>query len=205
MLGGWKREGSEPIRTMKKNIKIFSKSVLALFVAITLFACESNYKNVKKMSLSDGAPVAEGVNINFKYTDSGRLVTNLLADKLLDYSNLEFSYKEFPEGIEVHFWNEKGEKSTVLADYAIQYDDTELVDLRKNVMIFTADSVELNAQQLYWDQKNQWVFTDQPYTIKFKDGSYNEGAQFDSNQDFTNFSSRRNQGVQLIDKNQTKP
>lgn len=178
------------------------KSVLAILIASTLFACESNYKNVKKMNLSDGAPVAEGVNINFKYTDSGRLVTNLLADKLLDYSNLNFSYKEFPEGIEVHFWNEKGEKSTVLADYAIQYDKTEIVDLRNNVKIFTADSIELNANQLYWDQKNQWVFTDQPYTIKFKDGSYNDGAQFDSNQDFTIFSSRKNQGVQLIDKNQ---
>src|SRR5699024_1549610 len=121
------------------------KSVLAILIASTLFACESNYKNVKKMNLSDGAPVAEGVNINFKYTDSGRLVTNLLAEKLLDYSNLNFSYKEFPKGVEVHFWNEKGEKSTVLADYAIQYDKTEIVDLRDNVKIFTADSVELNA------------------------------------------------------------
>lgn len=180
------------------------KSVLAILIASTLFACESNYKNVKKMNLSDGAPVAEGVNINFKYTDSGRLVTNLLAEKLLDYSNLNFSYKEFPKGVEVHFWNEKGEKSTVMADYAIQYDKTEIVDLRDNVKIFTADSVELNANQLYWDQKNQWIFTDQPYTIKFKDGSYNDGAQFDSNQDFTIFSSRKNQGVQLIDKNQTE-
>jgi len=176
---------------------------MAFLLAIALFACESNYQNVKKFNLSDGAPVAEGVNINFKYTDSGRLVTNLLADKLLDYSNLEFSYKEFPEGIEVYFWNEEGEKSTILADYAIQYDRTELVDLRKNVVIFTADSIELNAQQLYWDQKNAWVFTDQPYTIRFKDGSYNDGAQFDSNQDFTIFLSRKNLGVQLIDQSQT--
>lgn len=173
--------------------------MLTTLCVITLFACESNYKNVKKLTVSDGAPVAEGVNINFKYTDSGRLVTNLMADKLLDYSNLQFSYKEFPEGIEVYFWNEDGEKSTILADYAIQYDYTEIVDLRQNVVVFTADSIKLNAQQLYWDQKNQWVFTDQPYTITFKDGSFNHGAQFDSNQDFTIFSSRKNRGVQLID------
>ena len=83
---------------------------MVLVLAITLFACESNYQNVKKMSLSDGAPIAEGKNINFKYTDSGKLVTNLLADKLLDYSNLEFPYKEFPNGIEVRFWDEKGKK-----------------------------------------------------------------------------------------------
>ena len=150
--------------------------------------------------MSDGAPIAEGKNINFKYTDSGKLVTNLLAEKLLDYSNLDFPYKEFPSGIEVLFWNEKGEKSTVTSDYAIQFDKTGLVDLRENVVLVTADSVVLKANQLYWDQKNEWVFTDQPYQIKFKDGSYNEGARFDGNQDFTIFLSRKNQGVQLIDK-----
>ena len=187
------------------------KSVMALLIAVTLFACEGNYQNVKKLNLSDGEPIAVGKNVNFKYTentdynntDTARLITNLLAEKLLDFSNLEFSYKEFPNGIEVHFWNEEGKKSTVNSDYAIQYDNTGLVDLRENVVIVTADSVTLVAQQLYWDQKNSWVFTDSPYEIKFKDGSYNRGAVgFDSNQDFTFFLSRKNQGVQLIDKNE---
>ncbi len=173
---------------------------MALLMAITLFACESNYQNVKKLSISDNAPIAVGKKINFKYTDSGKLVTNLLADKLLDYSNLQFPYKEFPEGIEVHFWGEKNEENTVTADYAIQYENTGLIDLQKNVVVTTSDSVVLKANQLYWDQKNAWVFTDQPYRINFKDGSYNEGERFDSNQDFTIFLSRKNQGVQLIDK-----
>lgn len=177
------------------------KGVMALLMAITLFACESNYENVRKMNLSDGEPIAIGKNLDFKYTDSGKLVTNLLADKLLDYSNLNFPYKEFPEGIEVHFWDENGKESTVTSDYAIQYDKSELVDLRKNVEILTSDSIRLNAEQLYWDQKNQWVFTDQPYRITFKDGSYNDGARFDGNQDFTIFISRKNQGTQIIDKN----
>jgi len=186
------------------------KSVMALLIAVTLFACEGNYQNVKKLNLSDGEPIAVGKNVNFKYTentdynntDTARLITNLLAEKLLDFSNLEFPYKEFPNGIEVHFWNEEGKKSTVNSDYAIQYDNTDLVDLRENVVVVTADSITLVAQQLYWDQKNKWVFTDQPYRIKFKDGSYNEGARFDGNQDFTIFLSRKNQGVQLIDKNE---
>ncbi|WP_234946499.1 LPS export ABC transporter periplasmic protein LptC [Aequorivita viscosa] len=181
------------------------KSVMALFLAVTFFACESNYQNVKKLNLSDGAPIAVGKNVNFKYTDSGRLVTNLLTEKLLDYSNLEFPYKEFPNGIEVHFWDEKNKENIVTADYAIQFDGTGLVDLQQNVVVTTSDSVILKADQLYWDQKNAWIFTDQPYQIIFKDGSYNRGAVgFDSNQDFTFFLSRRNQGVQLIDQKITE-
>ena len=177
------------------------QSVMAVSMAITLFACEGNYQNVKKFNLSDSAPIAVGTNINFKYTDSGKLVTNLMAAKLLDFSNLEFPYKEFPEGVEVHFWDKENKESIVTADYGIQYDQSGLVDLRNNVVVITSDSLVLKGDQLYWDQKNSWVFTDKPYRINFKDGSYNEGESFDSNQDFTIFLSRKNQGVQLIDDN----
>lgn len=144
--------------------------------------------------------MAEGRNIDVKYTDSGKVVTNLLAPLLHDYSNFNFPYQEFPEGVEVRFWNEENEQSVVTSDYAIRYDKTNIVDLRKNVVLVTSDSLVLRAEQLYWDQQNKWVFTDKPYRIKFKDGSYNDGASFDSSEDFTNFLSRENAGIQIIDK-----
>lgn len=178
-------------------------SVVVIFLAITLFACEGNYQNVQRLNLQEGAPVAEGKNVNLFYTDSGKVVTNLMAPELLDYSNFEFSYQEFPQGVEVHFFDENG-KSIIKSDYAIRFDKTGLVDLRKNVKLTTADGNVLEAEQLYWDQANKWVFTDQPYRITFQDGSYNDGARFDANEDFTLFLSRKNDGVQLIDQSKTE-
>lgn len=175
---------------------------MTVVFVITLFACDGTYRNKKQLSVKDDAPLAEGKNINLKYTDSGKVVTNLLAPKLWDYSNFEFPYQEFPEGIEVHFWD-KGEESTVTSDYAIRFNQTGIIDLRENVVLVTSDSLVLRTSQLYWDQKNQWVFTDEPYQIKFKDGSYNDGARFDSSEDFTKFISRKNKGVQIIDKTTT--
>jgi len=171
---------------------------MLLLVGITLFACGDNYKNKQQLSLKDDQPFSIGKEINLKYTDSGKVVTNLIAKTVVDYSNYDFPYREFPDGMEVRFW-EDGGMSTVTSDYAIQYEDTGMIDLRKNVVLITSDSVVLNADQLYWDQNNQWVFTDQPYKIKFKDGSFNDGESFDSSQDFTVFLSRKNSGVQLID------
>jgi len=173
---------------------------MVTLVAITLFACEGNYKNIQKLNLTDGAPVAEGKMINLKYTDSGKVVTNLKAPELLDFSNFEFPYQEFPKGIEVHFWDENDTESTVNSDYAIRFNDTGIVDLRENVRIFTSDSTLLTAEQLYWDQTNQWLFTNKPYTITFPDGSFNNGEQFDASEDFTIFLSLRNQGIQIVDK-----
>ena len=177
------------------------KSVMAISIVITLFSCESNYENIQKLNLKDGAPIGVAKNINVKYTDSGKVVANLISPLRNDYTNLEFPYQEFPEGGEVRYWNENDEVSTVTSDYAIRYDETSMVDLRKNVVLVTSDSLILRAEQLYWDQKNQWVFTDEPYRIIFKDGSYNDGAGFDSSEDFTNFLSRTNSGEQLIDRN----
>ncbi len=173
---------------------------MAISIAITLFACEGNYREIQQLSTADLGPIAEGKGVNLKYTDSGKLVANLISPKLLDFSNYNFSFSEFPDGVEVQFWNEKGEKTIVTSDYGIQYDKTNLIDLRGNVVLLTSDSVKLNAQQLYWDQTNKWVFTDQPYSIVFKNGSYNEGAGFDSSEEFDNFISTRNVGVQIVDK-----
>jgi len=176
---------------------------MVILITITLFACEGNYKNVKKLSMKDGLPVSESTNVKSVYTDSGKVVMNMLAPKLLDYSNLEFSYQEFPEGVEVHFY-ENGKENTVTSDYAMRYPETDIVDLRKNVVVVTADGNVLTAEQLYWDQKNKWVFTDQAYRITFSDGSYNNGEGFDANEDFTVFLSRKNDGIQIIDQNKTK-
>ncbi len=172
-----------------------------LLSIVTLFSCEGNYSNVQKMNLKDNAPLSIAKGMNTKYTDSGKVTVNLKAPLMLDFSNYEFPYNEFPEGIILDFWEEDN-KSTVTSDYAVQFANTNLVDLRGNVKIVTSDSVVLNATQLYWDQKNEWLFTDQQYTITFADGSYNEGQAFNSSQDFTTFLSRKNQGVQFIEKNE---
>jgi LPS export ABC transporter protein LptC len=178
-------------------------SVVAISMVITLFSCESNYRNIQKLNLKDGEPVGVAKNINVKYTDSGRIVANLISPLRNDYTNLDFPYQEFPEGVEVFYWNEQEEVTTVTSDFAIRYDETSIVDLRENVVLYTSDSLTLKAEQLYWDQKNQWVFTDRPYRIIFKDGSYNDGAGFDSSEDFTEFLSRSNVGEQIIDRELT--
>lgn len=184
---------------MKTSIRIYKSVIASLVLAITLFACESNYKQVRQLSISDEAPMAEAEGVNLKYTDSGKIVSNLKSEKVLDYSNRSFPYQKFLDGVEVQFWDEKDKKTTIIADYAMRYVDMALVDLRDNVVIITGDSVELYAEQLYWSQEKNWLFTDKPYTIKFKDGSFNEGTRFDSNEDFTNFLSRDNISMQQLE------
>ena len=116
------------------RFKHMLKSVMMFTAVITLFSCEGNYNNIQKMNLKDEEPVAVGKTINLKYTDSGKVTVNLLAPLLKDYSNFEFPYQEFPEGITLYFWD-KENKSTVRSDYPVQFKNTGIVDLIGNVKI----------------------------------------------------------------------
>ena len=154
------------------------------------------------MDIPEDAPQAVGEGMRLKYTDSGKLVATLRGEKLRDFTNKEFPYYEFPEGVEVEFMDEEDRKNTVTANYAIVYEGTGLIDLQGDVVVVTSDSTRLTAEQLYWDQSQNWVFTDHPNTIRFKNGALNRGQGFDSNQEFSNFRSRSNIGVQILEEAQ---
>lgn len=184
---------------MKLTYSNIISGIVTLIGVTMLFSCEGNLQEVRAFSLEEDAPQAIAKDINLKFTDSGRLVANLKSPKMLDYTNKSFPYREFPDGLEVEFFDEQNRKNTVNADYGIVYEQTKLIDLQGNVVIITADSTKLEASQLFWDQDRSWVFTDKPNTIRFPDGSYTEDLGFDSNQDFTNFRSRTNTGIQIIE------
>lgn len=184
---------------MKRIIHKNLRSITVLFGIVVLFSCEGNLDQMKQLSLEMSEPQSEAIHINTFYTDSGYVKANLRSPKMLDFAQENFPYREFPEGVEVDFFEEDKTKNTVIADYAIIYTDVDLIDLRGNVKVVTSDSTRLNSQQLYWNQKEEWLFTDNPYTIFMPNGAINEGEGFDANQNFDKFNSRTNIGIQYID------
>lgn len=173
--------------------------IVTLTGVTMLFSCQGNLNEIRALDLQGGAPQAIAEGLNLKYTDSGRMVANLKSPKMLDFTNKDFPYREFPDGVEVEFFDENDQKSTLTANYGIIYEKTGLIDLRGDVVLYTSDSTKLEASQLYWDQNRSWVFTDKSNRIQFPNGALNEGEGFDSNQNFGNFRSRTNVGVQIIE------
>ncbi len=171
---------------------------VTVFAVTLFFSCQSEKKGDNYLTAKE-APIAEAFEVNLKYTDSGRLTAVLKTPKVLDFTNKSFGYHEFPEGIVLDIIDKEGKVSVVTSDYAISYQSTGLIDMRGNVDILTADSTHLQAQQLYWDQNINWVFTDHPYKSYLPDGAINEADGFDANQDFTILNSRINDGVMVVD------
>ncbi|HSP11463.1 MAG TPA: LPS export ABC transporter periplasmic protein LptC [Salegentibacter sp.] len=190
---------------MKITYNQIISGIVTLIGVTMLFSCQGNLNEIRALDLEGDAPQAEALNLNLKYTDSGRLVATLKSPRMLDFTNKNFPYREFPDGLEVEFFDPENKSSTVSAKYGVIYEKTGLIDLQDSVVIYTSDSTRLEASQLYWDQNQSWVFTDRPNKIRFPNGALNEGQGFDSNQNFGNFRSRTNVGVQIIeDKEEAK-
>lgn len=169
---------------MKLNLKYILQCIVTVLTVTMFFCCESNFKEVQKIGISQNEPIGIAEDINLKYTDSGKVQAHLLSPKMVDYSNLDFPFSEFPEGITLYLYDSKNQKSTILSDYAIVYDKTNLIDLIGNVILTTHDGKRLDAQQLYFDQEKEWLFTNKP--VKFADNEQIiNGNGFDSNMDFT--------------------
>ncbi|MDX1270269.1 LPS export ABC transporter periplasmic protein LptC [Bizionia paragorgiae] len=157
--------------------------VIALAVTL-FFSCKDNFKAIKKIGISENEPLGIAENMNAKRTDSGRVVANLLSPKMYDFGNRKFGYSEFPDGLTLYVYDTKNQKSTIISDYAIRYEGTDLIDLQGNVIVATAQNDTLFAEQLYYDQSKEWVFTNLPVTYKSAD-YITHGNGFDSDKDFT--------------------
>lgn len=168
-----------------KQITYFYSIVTALAVTM-FFSCSNSLKQVNKIGISENEPIGEAEDLNLKYTDSGRVKSILQSAKMLDYSNSSYPYKEFPEGIHLQVFDlDKNKRSVILSDYAIIYASTNLIDLKGHVKLVTSDRDTLFAQQLYYDQSKQWIFTNQ--SVTYRTGlDLIHGNGFDSNSKFTN-------------------
>lgn len=164
----------------KKNITLHLVTVLAVTLC---FQCADNFKKVQQVGVLQNEPAGVAKDINLKYTDSGMLTANLISPKMLDYSNRDFAYSEFPEGIFLILYDKDQNKSTVISDYAIYYSETAMIDLQGNVKLATYKNDTLYTDQLYYYEKDEWVFTNNPFRLKSPSGdTYGNGL--DSDVDF---------------------
>lgn len=173
----------------KSNLHIIRNLVTAIVVTL-FFSCKNDFEDIQKVGVLQNQPIGEAEHIDLKYTefknDTVKLIANLLSPKMLDYSNRGFAFSEFPNGIELRSYDANNNKTTITSDYAIFYTDTDIIDLRGNVVIATHQKDSLFTDQLYYNQKLQWVFTNEPWLFKRSVGPLH-GIGFDSDKDFKNF------------------
>ncbi|TRX21051.1 LPS export ABC transporter periplasmic protein LptC [Flavobacterium franklandianum] len=172
-------------------LKKHSFRFAVLHSAVTLFlGCESNFKEVQKSNFSEFVPSGEAEKINLKYTDSGRITAVLVSPKMMEYANVTFPFTDFPKGIDVTLYDKNNKRTIILADFATSYKSTNIIDLKGNVKITSQDGQILETDQLYFDQKNEWFFTEKSFKFTDPKGTSN-GQGIDFSKDFKVINSQK--------------
>jgi hypothetical protein len=179
-------------------------------MAILFFSCKDNYRRVGEEAKKLVYP--RGIAENFELTyselpkplenediESSKKISILRSPISFNFDNLIFPHRTFPKGLEVEFFDGDGNKSTIKADYGIRYTATDLIDLRGNVVIENQDGKKLETSQLYYDEDNEWIFTQKKFKFTNpQDGTIMDGEGMDFNRDLSFLNAQKTYGLMMI-------
>ncbi len=148
----------------KNIINITNKTASAMLLAVLFFnlACTSNKpEEIKAIEADQNSPSLEIEDFETFISDSGRVKYHVKTPLLLNFDKAEEPYKEYPKGGQIMTYDSIDViDSHIKCKYAIYHDKDQLWDLRKDVEAVNSDGVVFNTEQLFWDQKNQKIYTD---------------------------------------------
>lgn len=132
--------------------------------------------------------VEEARDINVNYTDSSYTVFILKAPLLRRLYQRNAVKEEFPEGIEVTFYNKANQPiSWLTSDFAIRDQVSRMITVQKNVILRNDQNERLDGPELIWDEKAKEIYTDRFVRITRADGSIVYSYGFRSNEKFTRY------------------
>jgi len=176
---------------VNKMINIAVVITMAMF-----FSCTNNAKVVRDFLADKNLPIGEAYNINLRHTDSGRVDIRMRAPLMLDFGNRENQpYSEFPKGIYITSIEKNGDSITIEGDFAKVFKKTEVSEIKNNVVIHNyAQKNKLLTDQIYWDQKTHYFFTEKKFTFyTLTDTIY--GTGFEASEDLKNWWVKNQSGV----------
>ncbi len=183
---------------------------MVVSMAMLFYSCEDKYERVGDEAQKKVYPRWIAENSELVYSElneplegedvkSAKNIAVLRSPITYNYENLIFPYRLFPEGIEVDFFDDRGEKNKVRADYGIIYSATNLIDLQGNVVLETPDGKKLETPQLFYDQDNEWIFTEEVFKFTNPDdGTIMDGEGMDFNKELSFLNAHKTYGLMTI-------
>lgn len=162
------------------------KNIVTVLAAAMFFSCGNDIREVQDFLAEKNLPIGDAKNVYLVHTDSGRVATILEAPVMHDFSNREeHPYTLFPEGVLIKSFDNKGDSILLSADYSISYSKTSISEVRDNVVVQNpAERTELHTDQLFWDSKEHYIYTEKQFTLITKSDTIH-GIGFESNEDLS--------------------
>jgi len=167
--------------------------LILIFLFALFAACEKNEQKESAQTEDVLLPDQEAWNSTVTSTVDGRL------NAVIRYGHMQrFKRKkvvEFDSGIEIDFYNEKGEHTSKLtSDRGKLNEASSDIEAFGNVVVVSDSGINLQTEHLYWDNSIEKVVSDTFVTITSAEQDTFYGIGFESDQYLNNWVIRRISG-----------
>ncbi|NBC82073.1 MAG: LPS export ABC transporter periplasmic protein LptC [Bacteroidetes bacterium] len=160
-------------------------------------ACENDIETIRSLTSKVDYPDLSGKDVKVIYTDSTKKKLEIKAPTVLRFTTVEEPYTEFPDGIEVKFYDDNEQlESQINADKATYFQDQQLWEARDNVFARNFITGEkLTTDQLFWDEEEGTVYSNQFSKIETEDGIFYGEEGFEADQGLEKWILKSSQGT----------
>jgi LPS export ABC transporter protein LptC len=181
--------------------KVSSLTAIVVLLALLSGACENDIERVNMLTDDTHRPTVQGTNIKVIYSDSARVKVQIHAPTYQQYPDVERPYMEFPDGMEVYFYDDSLKmESEIKADYAIYYMEEHLWHATGNVVARQfEDGDALYTEELFWNENEKRIYSDTYTKVHNEDNILYGSRGFRANQDFSNWSLIGSSGTIIVE------
>ena len=184
---------------MKQYYSLISKGVAVAIIAIAALvffsSCQTKHDMTSSVIDIKQTPQVYADSITTIVSDSGIIRYRIIAPDWYVYEKADTPYWDFPNGLRFERFDENYKiDAEIECDRAVYYSKLELWKLNDNVEATNLSHEEFYTNELYWDQKEERVYSDTAITIIQKERTL-LGIGFESNQTFSRYSIRQPKGT----------
>lgn len=181
--------------TGRTSPTIIMYCALCIVHCALFFSCQTKHEMTESVTDIKNTPQVYADSITTIVSDSGIIRYRIIAPEWYVYEKADTPYWDFPNGLRFERFDENYKvDAEIECDRAVYYSKLELWKLNDNIEATNLNKEEFYTNELYWDQKEERVYSDSAITIIQKERKI-LGVGFESNQTFSRYSIRQPKGT----------
>jgi LPS export ABC transporter protein LptC len=197
---------------VERNSKTYIKfiNITAAFCAAVMFvlfpSCSGKGKNLADaISENDTLPSMNSLGVTTLISDSGITRYKIVTEEWIINDKKNPPYWAFEKGVYLEKFDTLFHiDASIKADTAYYYEKKKLWELRSNVQIQSQRGDKFETELLYWNEKEEKIFSDKYIRISQEDKIIT-GYGFESDQNLTEYQIKNTTGVFTVEDKAQEP
>lgn len=188
----------------KKTYLLFCALCATLWfgsMCMLLPSCEKKHNLAPAIKKGDSIPTMRTTGVTTYISDSGLIRYKITTPEWLVYNEVDTPFWAFEKGLYLEKFDTLFHiDASIKADTAYYTEPRKLWELRGNVHIQSQNGDKFDTQLMFWDQKNERIYSDRFIRIEQPDKVLT-GYGFESNQQMTEYRIFNNTGIFTVEDN----